>query len=131
MNAEELKKFNDLYEKIAGLKVVKCRFNHERIRYDKKTNLPLAECLPEFGYTNVGFCPPEIRAQRLACGHTMARYELENALSLLASNGVEIENLQTELREVTNRIHSLDHEKGFAEKHLAQLIEKKSCRTGK
>ncbi len=125
MNAEESEKFNELYEKIAVLKIVKCRLNHERIRYDKKTDLPLAGCLPEFGYTNIGFCPPEIRAQRLACGHTMARYELENALSHLASNGVEIENLQTDLREVTNRIHRLDHQKGFAEKHLAQLVEKK------
>lgn len=129
MNAAVLEKFKDLYEKISRLKTVKCRFGHERIRYDKETNLPVAECLPELGYKNAGFCPPEIRAERLACGHTMARYLLEDALALLASNGVETENLQNDLREVTNRIHSLDHEKGFAEKHLARLIEKKYAET--
>jgi hypothetical protein len=129
MNAAELEKFTDLYEKIACLKTVKCRLGHERIRYDKVTNLPFAECLPELGYKNIGFCSPEIRAERLACGHTMARYLLENALALLESNGVETENLRNDLREVTNKIHSLDHEKGFAEKHLAQLIEKKYAET--
>lgn len=125
MTDDELEKFKDLYEKIACLKTVKCRLNHERIRYDKETNLPFAECLPELGYKSIGFCSPEIRAERLACGHTMARYLLEDALALLVSNGVDTEDLNFELREVTDRIHSLDHEKGFAEKHLAQLVEKK------
>ena len=124
MTGDKLENFRDLYEKIAALKVVKCRLNHERILFDKETDLPIADCLPELGYKNVGLCSPEIRRERVACGHTMARYLLEDALSLLASNGVEIENLNVELQEATNGIHSLDHQKGFAEKHLAQLTEK-------
>ena len=104
MTADELETFKDLYEKIAALKVVKCRLNHERILYDKETNLPLAECLPELGYKNIGLCSPEIRRERVACGHTMARYDLENALLLLASNGVAIENLNAELQR-SNRRH--------------------------
>jgi hypothetical protein len=127
MNTDESEKFKDLYGKILNLKTVKCRLNHERIRYDKETNLPVSENLPgEISYQNIGFCSPEIRAGRLACGHTMARYLLEDALALLESNGVETENLQNDLREATHKIHSLDHEKGFAEKHLAQLIEKQN-----
>ena len=50
MTADELENFKDLYEKIARLKVVKCRLNHERIIFDKETDLPIAECLPELGY---------------------------------------------------------------------------------
>lgn len=125
MTGDKLENFRDLYEKIAALKVVKCRLNHERILFDKETDLPIADCLPELGYKNVGLCSPEIRRERVACGHTMARYLLEDALALLVSNGVDTEDLNFELREVTDRIHSLDHEKGFAEKHLAQLVEKK------
>lgn len=129
MNAEELEKFKDLYEKILNLKTVKCRYHHERIIYDKETNLPIPSLMPEPSYQNIGLCSPEIRAERIACGHTMARYLLEDALSLLASNGVKTENLQNDLREVTNKIHTLDHEKGFAEKHLARLVEKKHDET--
>ncbi len=126
MNAAELEKFSELYERIARLKAVKCRLAHERILYDKETNLPIPEDLPdEISYQNIGFCPREIRAERIACGHTMARYLLVNALTLLESNGVETKNLRDDLDEATNNIHRLDHEKGFAEKRLAQLMEKK------
>ena len=55
----------------------------------------------------------------------MARYDLETALSLLASNGIAIETLNHDLQAATDGIHSLDHQKGFAEKHLARLTEKK------
>lgn len=129
MNTGELEEFKYLYGKILNLKTVKCRYHHERIIYDKETNLPIPSFMPETSYQNIGLCSPEIRAERIACGHTMARYLLENALSILASNGVETENLQNDLREVTNEIHTLDHEKGFAEKHLAQLIERKHAET--
>ena len=125
MNADELKNFIALNKKIANLKAVKCRLTHERVKFDAETNLPVAESLPELGYERVGLCPPEIRSERLACGHTMARYLLEDALSILAENGVETDDLKTGLDEATCRIHSLDHEKGFADKHLAQMIEKK------
>lgn len=125
MNAGEPEKFSEIYKKVLRLKAVKCRLAHERIRYDTKTSLPIAEILPELGYKNTGFCAPEIRAERINCGHTMARYLLEDALTLLAESGVETENLKSDLDEATNNIHSLDHEKGFAEKRLAQLVEKK------
>lgn len=125
MNAGELENFNDLFEKVARLKSVKCRLRHERVLYDGENGLPIAECLPELGFQRIGLCSPEIRRERISCGHTMARYALENALSLLAANGVETECLNSELQNLTNQIHSLDHRKGFAEKDLAELINKK------
>jgi len=90
MNAGELENFNELFENVARLKAVKCRLKHERVLYDGKSDLPIAECLPEMGFQRIGLCSPEIRRERISCGHTMARYALENALSLLAENGVNM-----------------------------------------
>lgn len=125
MNDDKLNKFIDLRDRIKDLKVVKCRLNHERVLIDKKTNLPVSNSVPETVYERIGFCRPEIRRERISCGHTMARYILEDALMLLDCEESDIQNLRNDLIETANRIHVLDHEKGFAEKRMAELIEKK------
>jgi hypothetical protein len=128
VNSEELDKLIELRERIRGLKAVKCRVNHERVKIDSGSGLPLTRQVGEIIYDRIGLCPSEVRAERISCGHTMARYLLAEALSILdrASEG-DIGALRTELDEVTNNIHRLDHEKGDAEKHLAELIEKRLC----
>ncbi len=121
MNDGELDHFIRLYEQIAELKVVKCRLTHERVKIDPQTKLPIPHVLPDT-YARIGLCSPEERKIRLACGHTMARYLLQEAVTIM--DGDE-SALRSELDEVTNKIHSLDHQKGDAEKYFAQLVEQK------
>lgn len=121
MTDDEFDRFTRLYAQIAELKVVKCRIAHERVKIDPQTNLPIPNVLPDT-YARIGFCSPEERKIRLACGHTMARYLLQEAITIM--DGDESE-LRSELDEVTNKIHSLDHQKGDAEKYFAQLTEQK------
>ncbi len=125
MNGDKLNKFIDLRNRIKNLKTVKCRLNHERVLIDKQTNLPISQSVPETVFERIGFCRPEIRRERISCGHTMARYILEDALTLLECEESDIQDLRNDLNETASRIHALDHEKGFAEKRLAELIEKK------
>lgn len=125
MNRSESSSFNELFGKISKLKTVKCRFAHERVRMNKETGLPVPEIIAEAGFQRIGFCRPEIRSERLSCGHTMARYLLEEALAAISSEGKNTESLTAELRDLTDQIHHLDRQKGDADKRLAKLFEKK------
>ena len=129
MSGDELNKFIELFDKISKLKSVKCRMAHERVRIDKETGLPVVQTMPESSYKRIGLCSPEIRGEMLSCGHTMARYLLQDALELLNSEGKDTVIFEAELTDLINRIHILDHEKGEAEKRLAKLIEKKHFQT--
>ena len=124
MSDDKLNKFIELFGKISKLKSVKCRMAHERVRIDKETGLPIAQTTPESSYKRIGLCSPEIRAEMVSCGHTMARYLLQDALELLNSEGKDTVFLEAELSDLINRIHIFDHKKGEAEKRLAKLIEK-------
>lgn len=121
-----ISKLIEIKEKVEDLKAVKCRVNHERVLTDKETGLPLSKYIGEKVYERIGFCPREVREQRISCGHTNAPDILKNALTLLDSEGKDVEILRTELMNVITQIHLLDHRKGDAEKQLAILIEKKN-----
>lgn len=124
MENEELDKLIELRGRIEGLKAVKCRVVHERVRLDKESGLPLTRNIFNPVYVRIGLCPPEIRAGMISCGHTMARYALEDALSLLPDSAGK-QALRDELSGISDGIHALDHQRGDAEKYLAELIEKK------
>ena len=124
MNNFERDKFIELYEKIRNLKSVKCRLTHERVQIDQTSKLPIAKNIGEIVYDRIGFCRPEIRNERISCGHTMAHLSLLEAVEILESEGKITDDLRIELDNLTNRIYQLDHKKGDAEKHLAILIEK-------
>lgn len=113
-----------LRSEIAAFEAVRCRMAHERVKMDPQTGQPIPEAVPEQGYVRLGFCRKEDRAKRLACGHTMARYVLEKGIRAVPESARG--DLETDLRETTNAIHSLDHKKGDAEKSLAHLAERKS-----
>lgn len=77
----------------------------------------------------IGLCSPEVRARNLACGHTMARYVLLDAVRALHAAGRLPEAAQDPLEQalvgVCNGIHLLDHQKGDAERQLALSSERR------
>jgi len=124
MPADQLQALIELRENVAALKAVKCRLHHEEIPFDPATNLPAPLPLAEQGFHRVGFCPPELRRERLACGHTMSRYVLRDALDMLEEMGGDpqkLELLRREVETVGARIYDLDIGKGMAERRAAEL----------
>jgi len=81
------------------------------------------------GLVRIGLCSSEVRARNLACGHTMARYALLDAIQALHAVGwlptAESVTLQQEVESVSNAIHLLDHQKGDAERTLVLVSERK------
>lgn len=126
MPTESLQSFRD---RIASLQVTRCRMFHERVRIENGAVLRVYRGKPEPGVVRIGLCSHEVRARNLACGHTMARYLLLDAVQALHAAGVlpddEQTRLQRALESVSDAIHLLDHQKGHAERHLALSTEAK------
>lgn len=116
-----------LRDRVAALRVTRCRLAHERVRRENGRALRVHRGEAEAAPVRVGLCDPEERAGQLACGHTMARYALLEALASLHAAGELSEAAHVELdgrlRRVSDAIHLLDHEKGEAEKRRAFLPE--------
>ena len=103
---------SSLRNEIAAMSIVKCRMVHERvIRLADSNQSVLVN-------KRVGLCSPDVRAQRLSCGHTMSRVRLDRAIDELESGIAE--PLRYELNWLTNEIHLLDHRKGEAEVQRAR-----------
>jgi hypothetical protein len=102
---------------------------HERVRVENGAVLRVSRGEPEPGLVRVGLCSPEVRARNLACGHTMARYVLLDAVRALHAAGRlpgdTSDRLRQALESVCNAIHLLDHRKGDAERQLALSSERK------
>src|SRR4028119_1987478 len=77
-----------LRDRIASLQVTRCRMFHERVRVENGAVLRVYRGEPEAGVVRIGLCSPEVRARNLACGHTMARYILLDAVQALHAAGV-------------------------------------------
>ena len=131
MDENALDKFIGLRDRIKNLRSVKCKISHERVRIDNATGLPLTRRMPERIFERKGLCPPEIRRKRITCGHTMARYDLVEALEMLEVEGANTKRKCEELNELTDRIHALDHKKGFAEARLGNIVETQVLEPGK
>jgi chaperonin cofactor prefoldin len=112
-----------LRDRIAALHVTRCRMSHERVRVENGAALWVSRGGEERSLVRVGLCSPEVRARNLACGHTMARYVLLDAVGALHAAGRLPGRAHDELREalenVSNSIHLLDHQKGDAERDAA------------
>lgn len=124
--AESLQSLRD---RIASLQVTRCRMFHERVRTENGAVLRVYRGEPEPALVRVGLCSPEARARNLACGHTMARYVLLDAVHALHAagklpGGVH-HTLSRALGSVSDAIHILDHRKGEAERRLALASEGK------
>ena len=124
MSADTLQSLRD---RIASLQVTRCRMSHERVRIENGAVLRVSRGGTEQSLVRVGLCSPEVRARNLACGHTMARYVLLDAVGALHAAGCLPDDAHDELREalesVCNNIHLLDHQKGDAERELALASE--------
>lgn len=133
MAADPLEALRTLRDRVAELQVTRCRMLHERVRIEDGSVLRVSRGEPEPILVRIGLCSPEMRARNLACGHTMARYVLLDALRGLHAAGDRPRSAQDALHEavesVSNAIHLLDHAKGDAEKKLALSSERKhlSC----
>jgi len=129
MQAVSLESLRTLRDRIAPLQVTRCRMFHERVRMENGAVLRVFRGEPEPGVVRIGLCSPEVRARNLACGHTMARYLLLDAVQALHAAGMlpddEQARLQRALESVSDAIHLLDHQKGHAERQLALSSEAK------
>ncbi|HEX8452232.1 MAG TPA: hypothetical protein VF647_09065 [Longimicrobium sp.] len=129
MRAVSLESLHTLRDRIASLQVTRCRMFHERVRIENGAVLRVSRGEPEPALVRIGLCSPEVRARNLACGHTMARYVLLDAVQALHAAGMLPEDvrarLQREVESVSDGIHLLDHQKGHAERHLALSTEAK------
>ncbi|HEV2734140.1 MAG TPA: hypothetical protein VGV85_04845 [Longimicrobiaceae bacterium] len=129
MPADSLESLRALRERIASLQVTRCRMFHERVRVENGAALRVSRGEPEPSLVRIGLCSPEARARNLACGHTMARYVLLDAVRALHAAGrlpeAAHDPLEQALESVCNAIHLLDHQKGDAERRLALSSERK------
>lgn len=116
-----------LRDRVASLQVTRCRMVHERVRTENGRVVCVFRGEPEPTPVRIGLCSPEARARNLACGHTMARYVLLDAVAALHSAGrltdAEHDPLRQALERASDAIHLLDHRKGHAEKALALASE--------
>lgn len=125
MQTYPLQHLIDLRENVAALKAVKCRLYHEEVRHDGETGKPIPPRLPDEGYTRIGFCSPELRRQRLACGHTMSRYVLRDALialSVVLPGAAPYDELHHDLEKIGGDIYEFDIAKGRTERHKTDLL---------
>jgi hypothetical protein len=126
--ADSLESLRALSEQVASLQVTRCRMFHERVRVENGAVLRVSRGEPEPSPVRIGLCSPEVRARNLACGHTMARYVLLDAVRALHAAGrlpgAAHGPLEQALESVCNAIHLLDHQKGDAERQLALSSER-------
>lgn len=129
MTAESLESLRTLRDQVAALQVTRCRMLHERVRIENGSVLRVSRGESEPSLVRIGLCSPEVRARNLACGHTMARYVLLDALRAVHAAGdlpgSASDALYESVESVSNAIHLLDHAKGDAEKQLALSSERK------
>jgi hypothetical protein len=114
--------------RIAALQLVACRMAHERVRWDDQGRIVRRGADgPDDGVLRVPLCGADTRAQRLACGHTPARNEMQRAIAELGASGAlsdeQCRTFAAELQAIGDEIQSLDHRKGEAEKRHALSIE--------
>jgi hypothetical protein len=116
-----------LRDRIAALQLVECRMAHERLRREQGRLVRIDRGEPEPVLARRGLCSAEVREQRLACGHTMARYLLHRALRVLRLAGELGEREHGELEQALgglgDQVHLLDHRKGEAERRSGLLAE--------
>ena len=113
---------SSLRAQMVALTAVKCRMSHERVVIDVASALPVVSTTSNSGYQRIGLCPPQVRALRMACSHTMARIKLGEAIKELkrfTENEAAVSGLDSQLNFLNNQIHLLDHRKGEAERVFA------------
>jgi hypothetical protein len=129
MQAVSPESLRALRDQIASLQVTRCRMFHERVRVENGAVLRVSRGEAEPAVVRIGLCSPEVRARNLACGHTMARYVLLDAVQALHAAGTLPDDAHAHLRHalatVIDAIHLLDHEKGDAERQHALSSEGK------
>jgi hypothetical protein len=117
--------------RIMALQLVNCRMVHERVRSEQGQLVRLLVEGGEGRLARLPLCSREIRAQRLACGHTTARDRVRRDLRALLAAGAlsepEHRALADELDAIGNDIQGLDHRKGDAEKDYALATEDRSA----
>jgi hypothetical protein len=114
-----------IVRRIADLQLVNCHMSHERVRCDNGQPVRCGNGSAD-AFSRVPLCSPDIRAGRLACGHTVVRYEVQrdiDTLTRLAALEPPLAGvLSAELGVIGHDIQQLDHRKGDAEKQVAVSV---------
>jgi len=108
-----------LRDKVAALRAPPCGMAHESIPAAPDGG-PVRSARSPSGYARAGICSEAMRANHLACSHTMARHVLRDALERLS--GAEAQTLLAELHELEQAISILDHRRYDAESRRADAM---------
>ena len=102
----ESDQLQNLRQLISGFDVVKCRMHHEKVQREPDGLCPVLNASIDHGFQRVPFCTGEVRRQRIACAHTMARINLVHALKDLP----ETVSSRDQVAQWKDRISRLDLE---------------------
>jgi hypothetical protein len=80
MKNDLLERLVESREHLMRLKAINCRMAHERVLFDRHTELPVLGPVSEIEFERVGLCDVAKRYENPACSHTIARYSIENAI---------------------------------------------------
>jgi hypothetical protein len=105
-----------LRARVEALQATPCGMAHESIPPGPGGD-PMPNVRSPSGFARVGLCAEAVRATNLACSHTMARYALRDAITLVAGDGDEA--VLAALHDLEQAIGLLDHRRYDAESRLA------------
>jgi hypothetical protein len=107
-----------LRRRVEAVRASPCGMAHESIPAGSDGN-PVRSTRSPSGFARAGLCPEAVRAANLACSHTMARYELRDAIMQVPSEGDEA--VVAALHELEQAISLLDHRRYDAESRRASV----------
>ena len=105
-----------LRARVEALRASPCGMAHESIP-DGPGGDPMRSARSPSGFARTGLCPDAERATNLACSHTMARYELRDAITQVPGDGDEV--VIAALHDLEQAISLLDHRRYDAESRRA------------
>ncbi len=105
-----------LRARVEALRASPCGMAHESIP-DGPGGEPMQSARSPSGFARTGLCPDAARATNLACSHTMARYELRDAITQVPGDGDEA--VLAALHDLEQAISLLDHRRYDAESRRA------------
>jgi hypothetical protein len=105
-----------LRARVEALRASPCGMAHESIPIGPGGD-PARSARSPSGFARTGLCPEVARATNLGCSHTMARYELRDAITQVPGDGDEA--VVAALHDLEQAISLLDHRRYDAENEAA------------
>lgn len=105
-------------QQLAQFKLVHCCMRHEKIARESGSLTPLLDPIAKHGYQRLRFCSSTIRANRLACAHTLSRHRFAELLDKLVPEICtyeQVEGWKNLLNQLDLKIIDVDWRKSDAE----------------